>query len=282
MLDYFKSTQFKLKVANLLYKSLRLVGIKDQQKVTRQGVLYDLDLREGIDLSVYLFGGFQKHVYQNKFTKLADDAVIFDVGANIGSICLPLANVLSKSTVYAFEPTNFAFQKLLKNLELNPHLKDRVFPVQTFVSEEHTENSTLQAFASWRIDGKEDGAEKIHSVHGGTQKTTTNRQIKIDEFVKENNISRLDYLKIDTDGHELYVLRGAKETLLKFKPTIVFEVMNYELASQGLTFGDLEDFLKPLNYKMIVSDSEKPITKENAEEVVPSKGGVDVVASPIT
>ncbi len=280
MLDYFKSTQFKLKVANLLYKSLRLVGVKDQQKVFRQGVLFDLDLREGIDLSVYLFGGFQKHVYQNKFTKLADDAVIFDVGANIGSICLPLANALPKSTVYAFEPTDFAFEKLLKNLELNPQLKDRVFPVQTFVSEEHTENSTLKAFASWRIDGKDEGAENIHSVHGGTQKTTTNRQIRIDDFIEENNISRLDYLKIDTDGHELYVLRGAKETLLKFKPTIVFEVMNHELTAQGLTFGDLEDFLKPLGYKMVVSDSEKPITRENAEEVVPSKGGVDVVATP--
>lgn len=281
MMDFFKSTQFKLKVANFLYRVLKIGGLKDRVNVRRQGVTYDLDLREGIDLSVYLFGGFQKHVYNNKFTKLPDDAVIFDVGANIGSICLPMAYSLPRSTVYAFEPTDFAFAKLEQNLKLNPDLQKRVTAIQTFVSDENNTDSKLTAFASWRIDGNDSVADKIHSVHGGTQKNATQKQITLDSFVRENNISRLDYIKIDTDGHELFVLRGAREVLKRFRPLIVFEVMNYELSAQGISFADLENFLVPLNYKMIVSDSEKPITKENAEDIVPKRGGVDVVAFPM-
>lgn len=280
MLDYFKSTEFKLKVANLLYRGLKIFGLSDKKTVRRQGVVYELDLREGIDLSVFLFGGFQKHVYLNKFTKLPDEAVIFDIGANIGSICLPMAQMLPGAIVYAFEPTDFAFTKLESNLKLNPHLQKRVFPIQSFVSEYNNTNSKLVAFASWRIDGDNSELEAMHSVHGGIQKTATQKQITIDNFVDENNISRLDYIKIDTDGHELFVLRGARKTLSKFRPLIVFEVMNYELSAQGISFADIEEFLAPLDYKMIVSDTEKPITKENADAVVPKRGGVDVVALP--
>jgi hypothetical protein len=47
------------------------------------------------------------------------------------------------------------------------------------------------------------------------------RVITIDDFVKENNFPRVDFIKIDTEGYEAQILKGAKETIKKFKPTMV-------------------------------------------------------------
>jgi len=65
MLNFSKSTKVKMLVAQLLYWALRCLGINSCQLVERQGIKYDLNLKEGIDLSIYLFGNFQKHVYKN-------------------------------------------------------------------------------------------------------------------------------------------------------------------------------------------------------------------------
>ena len=62
MLDYFRSTKFKIRVANLLYQMLRLVGVSPVRIIERKGIRYQVDLAEGIDLSLFLFGHYQKHV----------------------------------------------------------------------------------------------------------------------------------------------------------------------------------------------------------------------------
>ena len=59
---------------------------------------------------------------------------IIDIGANIGSISLPLAKIFDKSKIFAIEPTNYAFKKLNKNLNLNKNLKKNIFLNQLFLS----------------------------------------------------------------------------------------------------------------------------------------------------
>ena len=51
----------------------------------------------------------------------------------------------------------------------------------------------------------------------------------IDNFVKENNISKIDFIKIDVEGSELNVLNGAIKSLVKFKPIVIFEVSSWTL-----------------------------------------------------
>ena len=157
---------------------------------------YEIDISEGIDLALYLFGNFQSHVTDNKFIKLPDDAVIFDVGANIGSVSLRLARKYPFSNIYAFEPTDYAYSKLKKNIELNPDLETRIIPTQVFLTSTEGQDHGMSIFSSWPVDTVNGDR---HPIHFGIEKSSTDKQITIDKFAKDNNISRIDFIKIDTE-----------------------------------------------------------------------------------
>jgi FkbM family methyltransferase len=159
------STQSKLRVARALYRGLKLLGFDDEVVVRRARVRFHIDLREGIELSLFLFGTFQRHVTPGRLFKIPRDAVIFDIGANVGSVCLPLAASLPASVVYAFEPTEYAFERLQRNLTLNPELQARVHPVQAFVSAVGDDNSELVAYSSWCLDGQASRPQALRTPH---------------------------------------------------------------------------------------------------------------------
>ena len=65
MLFYLISTKFKIRVANMPYHMTCLLGVSSARTIEREGIRYQVDLAEGIDLSLFLFGHFQKHVTHN-------------------------------------------------------------------------------------------------------------------------------------------------------------------------------------------------------------------------
>lgn len=188
-----------------------------------------------------------------------------------------LASKYENAVVYAFEPTDYAFAKLKRNIELNGNLQRRVTPIQTFVSSSVTESSALTAFSSWKIDNL--GGTR-HPVHLGLSKKATRKQITIDRFVQDNDIRRLDLVKIDTDGHELDVLKGAIDSISRFKPAIVFEMTVYLLNEKGEKFSDFEDLLLSLGYSLWDTQSGHEVRKNNHEQLIPKGGGIDIVAVP--
>jgi len=277
MFRYFKSTRFKVRMANIIFKILRLLRFKNKSVICRKGVNYEINLSEAIDISLFLFGRFQKHVIGHKFFQLPDDAVIFDIGANFGSICLPLALEHPYATVYAFEPTDYAFAKLQHNIKLNESLQERIIPIQVFVSSSNVTSTKLKAYSSWRIDNL-NGTR--HPVHMGISKKAPQRQTTLDDFVNEHKIDRLDFIKIDTDGYELDVLKGAINSLYRFKPLIVFELATYILEERGLRFSDYENLLLPVGYRLIDSKTGAGVDKHNIDKMVPKKGSIDIAALP--
>jgi len=279
MLSYFSSTQFKIKVACAIYAIINILGLKQKKIIERNGVKFDIDLSEGIDLSLYLFGNFQKHITRNKLINIPDDSIIFDVGANIGSISIPLAYQYAKGHVYSFEPTHSAFNKLKRNIEINADLiGETITPVQTFVSTSSETSTRLAAYSSWPITNNVNGTQ--HPVHLGILKDATDRQISLDSFVDENNITRLDLLKIDTDGYELDVFTGAVNCMAALKPIIIFELTTYLLEERKISFSEYEDILLPLGYKLLDAHSGAKINSGNLKDLIPSGGGIDVIALP--
>lgn len=272
-------TRIKLGIARILFHLVKPFYGTQKRIIRRNGINFEVDITEGLDLSLFLFGNFQKHVTENKFLNLPKNAVIFDVGANVGIMALHFAKKAPKGTVYAFEPTHFAWKKLQKNLELNQKIAQNIETVQTFVSSEEKKQSEIKAFSSWKIN-KEVGSDQ-HPVHGGKAMSTEGvPTTTIDEFVKEKNIGRLDFIKIDTDGHEFDVLLGARNTLRKFKPQIIFELGQYVMEERGISFMDYEGFFSKLGYRLSNAANNKSITTTNYLQLVPGKGTIDVLALP--
>ncbi len=210
---------------------------------------------------------------------LPDDSVVIDIGANFGVMTLAFARACPAGRVLAFEPTHYAVGRLRRNFELNPDLAARVEVVQSFVSDRSDSTPDLVAYASWHVDGSTTGRE--HPVHLGTPHATDGvPSITLDECVASRNFDRIDLLKIDTDGHELEVLRGAHETIRKYRPVVIFEVGLYVMEERGVSFLDFATYFGGLDYSLFDTKTDRPVCEANHREFIPPRATTDLVAVP--
>ena len=122
------ATATKVSVAGVLYRlaslARRLTGRSPDSVVCTRGTfVWALNLRDGIQLSIYLFGAFERTTARALATLLPAAGVAVDVGANIGAHTLPMARrVGAAGRVIALEPTRWAVEGLRRNISLNPDL----------------------------------------------------------------------------------------------------------------------------------------------------------------
>ena len=271
----------KMFFGRMLYRLVHLIYRQDIQLIVRDGIRYEADLSEGIELSMFLFGSFQKHVSRIKYLALPPDAVIFDVGANSGMISLQFAKQVPLGKVYAFEPTFYAFRKLQKNLELNTELAGRIVAIQRFVSANTSAESVIKAYSSWKVGGTVKG--EVHQVHGGIVKPSEGiGAVSLDDFCEQSGIKRVDFIKIDTDGHEYAVLTGARKIIGKFRPAIIFEAGIYLMNENSVDFSDYWKFFKSSDYSLFNSSNFKKINADSYDKYIPLKGTIDILAMPNT
>jgi len=272
-----KITKLKIQLARVLYFLVRLFYKSDKQIARRHGINFELYLNEGIDLSAFVFGGFQKHVYHNRFIKIGADDVVFDVGGNVGIMSLFFAKQAVNGQIHSFEPTNYAIEKFKRNMQLNPGLSQRITLNQCFVSSESSPESDLVAYSSWPVVHTK---EKNHSIHCGVVKDTRNVPcVSLDDYATLNGINKIDVIKIDTDGHELNVLKGAQQILKKFHPKIIFEIGIYIMDEHHISFKDYDDFFQNHCYTLCTTRG-KNINSKNFRRYIPEYGTIDLLALP--
>ena len=275
-------TLLKIQVAKSLYWLLSKVIPEDKVRVTRGKINYELDISEGIDLSIFLFGNFQNHVLKAAKEFIQPDSLVLDIGANIGSFSLKAASLVTKGKIISVEPTDYAFQKFKQNLELNPELARSIKPIQAFCSHSMKESNieNLSVYSSWKL--KEDGNGKNrHPLHGGQEMSASGADlITLDHFLKNEDIEHLDFIKIDTDGNELDVLKSGSKLLQKFKPAIVFEITQYTLSEKEESFSDYYKFLSDLDYEIRTIGKRDLVTIDNFKRYIPQKHTVDLLAIP--
>ncbi len=162
-----------------------------------------------------------------------DKDIVFEVGANIGAHTVSLSKLVKNGFVFAFEPQRMVFQNLCANIALNS--LSNVFTFQEAVSDENG-----------KILIPECDFSKVNNFGGinieDSKRGTPVNKIKLDNFV--NKIDRLKLLKIDVEGMEIGVIRGAKELIKKFKPIIYVENDRQQHSK------NLIELLWSLDYKM--------------------------------
>jgi FkbM family methyltransferase len=276
------TTKTKVSLARVAYKFIsggrRMLGKDDFVIVDRHGIRYHLDLSEGIDFSIYLLGAFEPGTQRTLKRLLKPGDTVFDIGANIGAHTLSLAQCVGPSgKVYAFEPTDFAFEKLRRNLALNPDSQARTFPQQLLLAAKPTEQSEQEIYASWPLQN--DGS--VHPKHRGRLVSAQHATVDtLDAFVARQDIRRLDLIKIDVDGHELPVLQGAVEALRCFRPILVMEMSPYIHAELHHNFAELVGLLKTAGYSLWNADNGQPVPLDVAqlERLIPDGASINVVA----
>jgi len=279
------TTKAKIFVARIVQAPLmamrHAVGLGPELVVTRRGIRWSLDLREGIDFAIYLLGAFEQATVNAYSARIPFGGTVLDIGANIGAHTLHMARCVGPGgRVIAFEPTDWAYSKLLKNLSLNPDLAHRVQAEQVLLTDDPASPVPTEMFSSWPLAG----GEGLHSIHLGRAMPVTRAVAKtLDGFLEKAGLGRIDLIKIDVDGGEYNVLSGGLETLRRHLPVIVTELAPYEPDAPGGGLDRLLDLFDAAGYRWssLVSGEGLPLQREALKASIPAGAGLNVILTPV-
>ena len=206
---------------------------------------------------------FFDNFHQNKIiklisTKFDDKIVIIDVGAHFGETIKKFRNKLSVKKIYSFEASPINFKELKNNTKKYNPTKVEIFNYglgennfdgfinQTIESSSSTINRIntnskyyFRKIKILNIKKKEKYYEKLPI-----------KLISLDKFINEKNISKIDLLKIDTEGYEYNVLKGLKKNHQIIK-LIYFEHHYDDMIIKNYKFGDIHQILKKYGFEKI-------------------------------
>jgi len=205
---------------------------------------FDGDLKFRIDRGTYISSLIYWHgahsLALRRFLEafLTPKMIFLDIGANQGEIALIAAKRLVQGTVLAFEPSPQAFHNLQENIRLNGFENIKCLNYGLF---DCPMESTI--YVKRDIDRAHTLNEGVSTLFAGESTDVVSDRVvlrKLDDVVRTEGLCRVDLIKIDVEGAELMVLRGADETLRQFRPTLVVEISKANFKVAGY---DVEDVL---------------------------------------
>ena len=173
---------------------------------------------------------------------LKPDALVIDAGANFGHYALVAAKFVgSAGKVIAFEPNTETFQLLLSNIAMLAH--QNVIAVQAGLSDDNGEMSLS-------IDSSNPGGHSFTKDNvgetGGDEITPV---YSLDQYLSSNQFGLpVSVIKIDVQGFEVKVIRGAMQTIQRDHPVVFCEVTPQATKNSGDDFQELLEFFKDANY----------------------------------
>ncbi len=187
---------------------------------------------------------WEPYVIEELEKHLAPGDTVLDIGAHVGSLTVPMARLIGpEGTVYAFEPQKKIYRELVHNLKLN-ELANAV-PLRFAISSKAGIVEMTPAIAH-------DGRVRVGTGGDRVEART------IDSF----GFSDVSLMKIDVEGYEVEVLRGAEKTIDAFTPVIIIEIRqsNLEIVTSILKrHGYTERQISPWDY--IATCEPKPVAQ---------------------
>ena len=240
---YRRSPLVSFRVGAFLARALHLViKFRRQKVVIKQinGINYELDLRQVIDASLFYSSSFEPEVEDFFIQNVCVGTTVVDIGANTGYHTLHLANLVGEfGKVIAIEPTSWALSRLAKNLSLNSNLASRIEvlpcalgnPVEGII----LSNNTYQS--SYQLNGQFTDVEEAVTIQ------------TLDRALSGLNKDRISLIKIDTDGHEVAILEGGKQTIARDRPMLIIEFTPKRIFELGHDLHGVLQWLTTLNYQ---------------------------------
>jgi FkbM family methyltransferase len=162
---------------------------------------------------------------------------------------------------------------------MNPDLAAQITAEQIMLVDAGGRELAPQLYSSWPLTN----TERVHARHlGRLMDTAGARAVSLDEYLESAPVPSLALIKVDVDGHECSVLRGALGTITRFRPVIVMEIAPYVLREVGHELVDLVDVVTSLGYELRDQRTETalPNDAEGLRALIPEGAGVNVVALP--
>jgi FkbM family methyltransferase len=275
------NTKTKIKLAGISSQVIRnvrtLFGMKNQGLFIRKGVTWELDLLEGIDYAIFLQGVFEPTTYFAYKKIIKPGYTIIDIGANIGAHTLHFSRLTGESgQVYAFEPTDYAFNRLIKHIDLNKVFSSNIIATQAFLTSKEDDSTPLSIPSRWPLNAKEE--DQTHPVHLGVFESLDNaKKIRLDDWYTALGKPKIHFIKIDVDGFEIDVLKGSKLLLKEQKPVLLMEFSPYVFDEKGQSFSELIEMLLENNYQCFLLNGKEIKMDNQLGNKIPSRGSINVI-----
>ena len=214
-----------------------------------------------INLIVSFFDYFHKKkiikkIYQIIPSKKVD--FFFDIGGHKGESIIFFNKYLQLRNVYSFEPSKKNFHILSNKIEkIKKKNKDIIFRLENSAVGNETKNvnyNYLSESSSSTLKNLNENSKyfKRKEKFFGKIKTEVQdiKQICFFEYINNNNVKKIDFLKIDTEGYEFEVVKGLKKFISNVK-VILFEHHYDDMLVKGYKYSDISKYLKFYGFKKI-------------------------------
>lgn len=197
--------------------------------------------KRAIPIEILNFNNYEKEELDMiiKILEIVNPKFILDIGANIGYISLILGKYFKNASIYSFEPILSTFDILKKNIEINKlsnifinncGISDENKLVTFYYYPEGTVNTSMK-----NLSQKKDVIEIKSYVK------------KLDDIVENLNM-KIDFLKCDIEGAELFAFKGGVNSLIKYKPIIYTELLRKWAEKFNYFCNDIIDLLNGIGY----------------------------------
>lgn len=199
---------------------------------------------------------WEKHLLDIVKVYVEKSENIIDIGCHIGTHSISYVKMNSNVKVHSFEASPHTYEVLVKNVEVNKY-ENNIIP-----------NNKAVGHRSMRVQMSNtiDDIKLVYDIdryvnYGGLSLGIGGDEvdmISIDEYLQDKNIP-INYMKIDVEGSEKLVIIGAKQTIEKYRPVILYEknhctltkdmISSMYLTDNEINF-NIEEYLESLNYNI--------------------------------
>lgn len=175
-------------------------------------------------------------------------STIFDIGANIGQTVDFYRDIYPKARILSFEPIPKTFEKLKNHCQGKSNVE-----CHNLAFGENRETMSIQVVKDETsvLNSLNDSFQNNLKSDTESYETVDIKVETLDDFVFEKNIGQIDLLKIDTEGYEIPVLKGATKLLESGKVSaIICEAGFMRSNTRNTYFGDINDILESHGYAL--------------------------------
>ncbi len=199
------------------------------------------NIKENIGYEIFINGIYEKETVDFICSKLTFGSIYIDIGANIGSIVIPVSKKMGNIHGLCIEASPTVYGYLEKNMLANQIENIKIINIA--ISD--TDNKLVSFYSPSGQFGKGhmSGIIKEESINVET--------IKLDSLLQNYQIANPDFIKIDIEGFEYFAFKGAQSVLFQEKaPDILFEFEDWAESRAGLKPGSAQSFLLNSGYKL--------------------------------
>lgn len=183
---------------------------------------------------------------------------IFDIGGNIGWYSLNFSRWAPEAKIHAFEPIPRTFDYFMRHMAMNG--------IQNVVANNCAVGDTKEDQEFYWTE-LETGSASMRNIQDREKiNKVTCKMVTVDDYCAKNNIDRIDFIKCDIEGAELFAFRGARGMLEKSRPMVFSEMLRKWSAKFGYHPNDIIDIFSGIGYRCFAFEESRLVSILRVDE----------------